>query len=326
MIACCGAIVQDCFLHAEPARRGTLSAVDAVRYSTGGAPANVGRALARLGVEVEALACVGSDHVGRWITEELTALGVNTSGLRVVDDGASGISMILVAPDGERTVYCYPGVNDRFDADEISPSPDWQICHVGYPSLLPRCSGERLARLFERLHVQGIVASLDATWSTAPRPLADVEAALPHTDIFMPNQGEAEQLAGVAPGAQRMEDLADFFLARGVRTMVITCGWAGAYLATADGAGRPVSSAVTLPPPGPSMHAPAYETRCILNTTGAGDTFGAGFLAALSRGVDPDLALRVGTLAAALHIEGSDVPPFDDVLKMMETRKTVGSG
>ena len=78
--------------------------------------------------------------------------------------------------------------------------------------------------------------------------------------------------------------------------------------------------------PGLSMHAPAYETRCILNTTGAGDTFGAGFLAALSRGVDPDLALRVGTLAAALHIEGSDVPPFDDVLKMMETRKTVGSG
>ena len=63
----------------------------------------------------------------------------------------SGISMILVAPDGERTVYCYPGVNDQFDADEISPAPGWQICHVGYPSLLPRCSGERLARLFERL-------------------------------------------------------------------------------------------------------------------------------------------------------------------------------
>lgn len=76
-----------------------------------------------------------------------------------------------------------------------------------------------MARLFERLHVQGIVASLDATWSTAPRPLADVEAALPHTDIFMPNQGEAEQLADVAPGAQRMEDLADFFLVRGARAL-----------------------------------------------------------------------------------------------------------
>ena len=149
-----------------------------------------------------------------------------------------------------------------------------------------------------------------------------MEAALPHTDIFMPNQGEAEQLAGVAPGSRRVEDLADFFLARGVATMVITRGRAGAYLATGDGAGRPASHAVTLPPPGLSMHAPAYDTRRILNTTGAGDTFGAGFLAGLSRGVDPGLALRVGTLAAALHIEGSDVPPFDDMLGLVEQRPT----
>ena len=124
-----------------------------------------------------------------------------------------------------------------------------------------------------------------------------------------------------APGAWR--HLADFFLARGVATVVITRGPAGAYLATSD-APRPATGGVTLPPPGLSIHAPAYETRGILNTTGAGDTFAAGFLAALLRGVDPEPALRVGTLAAALHIEGGDVPSFDDVLKMTESRRTKG--
>ena len=49
MICCCGAIVQDCFLHAEPADKGTLSEVEQLRYSTGGAPSNVGRALGKIG-------------------------------------------------------------------------------------------------------------------------------------------------------------------------------------------------------------------------------------------------------------------------------------
>ncbi len=327
MICCCGAIVQDCFLHAEPADKGTLSEVEQLRYSTGGAPSNVGRALGKLGIAVEAVGCVGADPAGRWIVDELRAAGVATGGVQVVGDGTSGISMILVAPDGERTVYCYPGVNDRFDADDIEPSPDWQICHVGYPSLMPRCRGDRLARLFERLRRQGIVTSLDTTWSMAEVPLDDVEAALPHTDILTPNLGEAEQLVGVAPGSGQVEEIAQFLLERGVGTVVITRGPDGVYLATGAGSarGRSAPTGVALPPPGLSIHVPAYETREILNTTGAGDTFGAGFLAGLTRSVDPEVALRVGALAAALHIEGSSVPAFDEVVKMIRGRRTTKS-
>ena len=324
VIACCGAIVQDCFLRAEPADKGTLSKVDALHYSTGGAPSNVGRALVRLGVAVEAVGRVGADHAGRWIIDELSAVGVGTDGVRVIKKGISGISMILVAADGERTVYCYPGVNDRFDADEIEPSSHWRICHVGYPSLMPRCKGKRLSRLFKRLRQRGIVTSLDTTWSMTDVPLEDVEAALPHTDIFTPNQGEAEQLAGVAPGSRRVEELADFFLNYGVGTVVITCGRSGAYLASGAGAGRLRSRGMKQVAPGLSIHVPAYETRGILNTTGAGDTFGAGFLAALTRKVEPEQALRVGALAAALHIEGSGVPSFDEALRMTEERAHVG--
>ncbi|MDP6609535.1 MAG: carbohydrate kinase family protein [Vicinamibacterales bacterium] len=326
MIVCCGAIVQDCFLHAEPADKGTLSEVERLRYSTGGAPSNVGRALGKLGIGVEAVGCVGADPAGRWIVDALRTAGVGTGGVQVVEDGTSGISMILVAPDGERTVYCYPGVNDRFDADDVEPSSDWRICHVGYPSLMPRCRGVRLARLFERLRSQGIVTSLDTTWSMAEVPLDDVEAALPHTDILTPNLGEAEQLAGTAPGSGRAEALAQFLLDRGVGTVVITRGPEGVYLATGTGRERSTPSGVALPPPGLSIHVPAYETRGILNTTGAGDTFGAGFLAGLTRGIDPEVALKVGALAAALHIEGSSVPPFDEVVGMLSGRRTIAEG
>ncbi len=316
--------MQDCFLHTDLVAKGQLGAVQSMTYALGGAPGNVCRCLAELGVESEAIGSVGHDPAGTWVIDRLRSRGIGTSGIRVLNESGTGISMILVTPDGERTIYCYPGASHHFVGEQVSGSNDWAICHLGYPPLLPRCRGDELARLFERLQGMGIVTSLDTVPSESSDPLAEIAPALPYTDVFTPNIQEAMQLAGI--NATEVSDdvvaaTGRFFSLRGVKVVAITLGARGSYLVTAgDSAG---TWPAALPPPGLELRAPAFETRGALNTTAAGDSFTAGLLAGLLARIDPGRALEAANLAAALHIEGSPNPTFDDLLELTRTRRTL---
>jgi sugar/nucleoside kinase (ribokinase family) len=154
--------------------------------------------------------------------------------------------------------------------------------HVGGTYLLPRFDGAGAAQLFESARRDGKLTSMDVTWDTTGRWLATIEPCLPHLSFFLPSIREAREITG----RERPEEMAELLQGRGVETVAIKLGAQGCYV-------KPAGA--------PGFFSPAFRTE-VVDTTGAGDAFVAGFLAGVLRGRDPAACARLACAVAALNI------------------------
>ena len=284
MIAVAGTIVVDVPAHPVIGmpERGGLEAVERIELYVGGAVANTGMALSRLGVPVGAVGCVGKDHLGRIVMEELSGW---TDGLWIHEDETRSTSatLVLVHPDGERTFISAVGANaglteEHLPWEELARAGTRGI-HLGYALLLPSLDGAPMVRTLKRARDLGLLVSLDVTWLQAAS-WEDALVLLTHADVFCPNLREAEAITGEADPPRA----ADALLDAGVNEVVaITLGEEGCYVKPAGGSGEHIAR----------QEAPAVDT------TGAGDAFVAGMLAAWYKGHDWTTAGRVANVAGA---------------------------
>ncbi|MGQ7296143.1 carbohydrate kinase family protein [Quadrisphaera sp. KR29] len=244
-----------------------LEAADVV---LGGSAAIVAHGLARLGVPVRLAAVVGDDAFGEATTTALRAAGVDTSGVRVQPGGATGLSVVLAPAHtgGDRAILTLPGTVPALRPDDVEVR-DATWVHSASPFLMPAFT-EHLAAVLASARAAGARTSLDTNWDPAERWTA-VGEALRHVDVLMPNRSELAALR--ASGA----------LAHAGRLRVVL----------KDGAAGGRSSG----PDGPDVAAPGLAVD-VVDTTGAGDSFDAGYLAAVSHGVR-DEAERVRWAAVA---------------------------
>lgn len=324
-IVCCGNIIQDISFYAPFAAKGTLAMATPLEYAPGGPVCNVSLGVAGLGLPVEAIGYVGDDDIGRALRTHLLKNGVRAEAVGS-RPGSTSVSVIVVTPDGERTIYFSIGVGEDMcpRCIPISSSSTWGICHVGYPPLLPRLVGPQLAQFFRSLRALDVVTSLDTTWTASEDPLRDIAEALPVTSIFTPNFNEACQLTGVecSMSLPHLERMASFFVDRGVKVVVITLGRNGCYLKTGKGSCKNGLEFNDLfGPKEVTCYSEAYETSGGGNTTAAGDFFVAGLLTALMKGLDVETTLRVGNLVAAFHIERRLIPTLGDIVDATERRR-----
>jgi sugar/nucleoside kinase (ribokinase family) len=257
-----------------------------VRTRPGGAGANVAAWLAVAGAPVTLVARAGDDEHGRGAVEGLTGHGVDA---RVAPDPAlpTGTCVVLVAPGGERSMLPDAGANAALSPDDLPDDAFAAGAHlhvVGYSLLRdgpPRATATAALR---RAREAGMTVSLDPS-SAAPvaafgaARFLDLAGPL---DLLLPNRDEALVLA--APEDDPVA--AARTLAARAREVVVTLGADGA-LWTDGTAVFPAAAAA----PGP-----------VADTTGAGDAFTAGFLAAWLRGADPTEALAAGGALAARAI------------------------
>jgi len=251
--------------------------------------------LAKLGVETTLLAVIGDDDFGRFTRSELETAGVRTDALLTDAEVPTGISVILSAP-GDRAILTLPGTIPLLTADAVraaveSVRPD----HVHFASyfLQPVLAGE-LPELLSWLRARGIRTSLDTNWDPAQRwgGLAEV---LPNLDYLLPNREELRAIAGAVGGAASLppmdrgdESAAGVIAALGP-AVVVKAGADGGW---SLGHGAPLASA-----PGLVVD--------VVDTTGAGDSFDAGYLAAVAHGVeDESLRLRWAAVAGSLSTLG----------------------
>jgi sugar/nucleoside kinase (ribokinase family) len=250
----------------------------AIRTRGGGAGANVAARLAGLDVDVLLAGCVGADPAGTGLEAELRSLGVRTA-LRTVEGAATGTIVSLVEPGGQRSMLADRGANLALRPEDLPAPPRGGHLHLsGYTLFGPREAG--LAALAAAAGA-GCTISVDPA-STAPlraygveRWLADTAAAT----LLLPNADEARLLTGCV-------DTADAARALSARhpAVAVSLGAEGALWA-ADGE---------------LLHRPAHPAT-VVDTTGAGDAFAAGLLAAWLAGSGPAAALDAGlTLAAAV--------------------------
>jgi len=246
----------------------------------GGAAANVAAHLARLGATVELAGCIGDDPSGRGLSAELVAAGVRPA-LRTVPGVPTGTIVSLVEPGGQRSFLADRGANLELVAGDVPPpSPGGHLYVSGYTLLHPRPRPAGLQALRDAL-AAGCTVSVDPA-STGPLALYGADRWLEDTagaTVLLPNAAEARLLTGCA-------DPSDAARALAARYPIVTVklGADGALWASGD----------------VLVHRPAHPTT-VVDTTGAGDAFAAGLLAAWLRdpGVDPAAALDAGQALAA---------------------------
>ena len=316
---------------------GKLVNVGPAVVATGGAVANTGLALHRLGRPVRLVAKVGDDVFGRAVAGCFRAVGASTDGL-LVDAAAATSYTVVLSPAGYDRIFLHcPGANDVFGAADV---PDTALAgaalfHFGYPPLMRRMyadGGDELRNLLRRVKTAGVTTSLDLSLPdpASPAGRADwpriLHQALPHVDICVPSLDEvvymldrgrsdsvrAETARGVPLGGLSVAEvraLADQLIAMGPAIVMLKLGSEGIYLQTTTDAGRLASCGPAAPDVaawrGPACHAPCFDVA-VAGTTGSGDCTIAGFLAALCQGLGPDDAARMAVAAGAASVERPD--------------------
>jgi sugar/nucleoside kinase (ribokinase family) len=260
---------------------GELVLTDQLLLNIGGCASNAAMDLARVGVKVGVVGCVGQDIFGQFVVDTLAAAEVDTQSIRRLPDvGTSGTLIVNVAGQDRRFIHTI-GANARLTVADIPVERvrEARVLYVGGYLLMPGLEQDPLALLFRQARSWGVTTVLDvvlpsddsAHWPRLQRLLAE-------TDVFLPNRDEAEIITGLAdPRAQ-----AERFQAAGAKAVVITCGGDGTLL---------LRDQIRL-------RAPAHRVRYV-GGTGAGDAFDAGYIAGLLSGDDPGRCLEWGSALGA---------------------------
>ncbi|MES1193507.1 MAG: sugar kinase [Solirubrobacterales bacterium] len=246
-----------------------------VRWTGGGAAANVAAWLASEGVPVALVGRAGADVAGRGAVAELHDAGVVVH-VALDDERATGTCVVVIGADGERTMLPDRGANLALVPDDVPAEvfvPGGHLHLSGYVLLHdgPRAAG--LAAL-DHAREAGMTISIDPA-SAAPLGACGVERILRWfggVDLLLPNLDEARVLTG----EDEPEAAARALVGRApAREVIVTLGASGALWTDGQAIVR--------------VAAPAVER--IVDTTGAGDAFAAGWLAARRTGAEPPEAL-----------------------------------
>jgi ribokinase len=242
----------------------------------GGAGANAAAWLARAGAAVTLIARVGDDAAGRDVGEGLRAEGVDA---RLAIDPArpTGTCVVLVEPGGERSMLPDAGANAGLEAVPL-PDDATHLHLAGYALLHPGSRPAARAMLAEAM-ARGLTVSVDPS-SAAPLARAGAAAFLAWIEgvqLVLPNRDEAAALTGLPEPKAAARALSAH-----AREVVVKLGGQGALWTDGD----------------QQLRVPAVEVQ-VTDTTGAGDAFAAGLLAARLAGAAPADALGAGCALAA---------------------------
>jgi len=269
--------------------------VEGIRLTIGSSSAITACGAARLGLRVALVGVVGDDALGRFMLEALAARGVDVSACRVATGRPTGASVIL-GNGQDRAILTAMGTIADVRAGDIPPAllARARHVHVGSYFLQPGLATE-IPVLFRAARAAGATTSLDPNWDPSGSWDAGFRAAAAEADVLLPNAAECRALAGV-------EDLEAAARALGSGD--------GAPRRTVAVKGGP-EGGLAVGPRGQLARAAATAVDPV-DTTGAGDSFNAGFLAAWLEGRPLEDALRLAVACGSLSTRaagGTDGQP-----------------
>jgi sugar/nucleoside kinase (ribokinase family) len=287
--------------------RGNVEFIDEIRLTVAGTAGGTVVDVAKLGLKALAVGAVGDDEKADWTLDRMARFGIDVSAMQRIAGVPTSATILNVRPNGERPALHVRGASDHFDVpaamyDQVFDAP---IVHLGGTGLLARLDGEPSRVLLAEAKRRGRTVTFDLIAAT-PQTIGLVEPLLPFIDYFMPSIEEARDMSGRESPA----DCAAFYIDRGAACCVFTLGGEGAYYAHRDGT---------------RLAVPAFEVD-VSDTTGCGDAFDAGFIAALSHRFDPETSVRFAQAAAGLVATGlgsdAGIVSFEGTLEAMRTWRT----
>lgn len=258
-----------------------------IRFRGGGSAANTAAWLAAAGADVALVARVGDDERGRGAVEELRGMGVDA---RVVLDPShpTGTCLVLIDPGGERTMAPDAGANDALRVDDLAEELLAEATHLHVSGYALLREGSRAAgrRALERALTAGIGVSVDPSSSALLDATFLDEAA--GAGLLLPNASEAHALTGDSDPEAAARALAERF-----GEVVVTLGPAGALWTDGEEV----------------LRAAAEPVDEVTDSTGAGDAFAAGFLAARVNAGSTAESLAAGCRLAARAVGQTGARP-----------------
>ena len=278
--------------------------IDEINLAVAGTGGGTAVACGILGLRTQAVTAIGDDASGEFLLANMRRHGVDIGQVRRLNGVATSATMLPVRPNGERPAWHVPGAAALFTLapEEVDAALDATFVHVGGTGLLRSFDGEPTRRVLARAKELGRTTTFDLIQATG-ETLALVEPLLPHIDYFLPSIEEAVEMAGRSDP----DEVARFFLDRGVKVCALTMGGEGSLIVAADG-GR--------------VRMPAFDVA-VSDTSGCGDSYTAGFIAGLHRGWDLEECARFATATSGLVATGlgsnANLKSFDATLEAMRT-------
>lgn len=321
---------------------GRLIQMEGVDIHTGGAVANTGLAMKRMGADVLLVGKTGKDAFGTIVAEVFRQYGAQ-EGILAVEGERTSYSAVLAIPGVDRIFLHDPGANDTFSFEDIRNMgeeclKDAALFHFGYPPIMKKMyenEGEELVKILRYMKEHGIATSLDlaAVDADSAAGQADwrkiLEKALPYVDLFVPSIEElcfmldhsrydqwqkragGRDVAMVLDQEQDIRPLAEESIRLGAKVVLLKCGAPGLYYRTVREAEslRELSEQTGICPEdwaGRQGFEASYVPERVLSGTGAGDTTIAAFLTAMLKGYPFHRCIQLAAAQGACCVASYD--------------------
>ncbi len=281
---------------------GMVDFIEQMRFTVAGPAGGTAIDCGKLGLRTALVGTVGDDDAGVMIKQLLARYGVESRFVGVARSQSTSTSMVLVNREGQRPALHARGASDCLTRKDFpSAAYDATVFHMGGTGLLRNLDGEPTQQILQLARRHGCITTFDLVGARHDMT-HDVLITLPFVDYFMPSIEEARILSG----RKDVHDVVQFFLDQGVSTCVFTLGDQGVLIRNAS----------------QTLYFPAYEVS-VVDTTGCGDAFSAGFILGLAKGFDWELTARFASACAALVATGlgsdAGIRNFDQVWEIMHT-------
>lgn len=288
---------------------GDQTLVDAIVIKPGGDSCNNALDLQKLGNRVTYVGRVSYDAIGAYLMNVCSDAGVDMS--HVVRTETPHAKMnILINAEGKRHFLYDPGTSREFTADDIDLAllDCCRIVTVGSAFHMPRFDGEGTRTLFMEAKKRGVVTAMDVTKDHSNRWTGILDPCYPYLDYFLPSIEQAEKIAGTSDE----REIADFLLAKGVKNVVVKLGERGSFFKNAE----------------EEFYCGCFRVP-VVETTGAGDAFVAGFLTGLLKGKNHKDCVVTGTACSAAVIQSvganagmKTLPEIEDFIRENEIQRS----
>ncbi|HAH0851363.1 TPA: sugar kinase, partial [Escherichia coli] len=268
-VICIGAAIVDIPL--QPVSKNIFDVdsypLERIAMTTGGDAINEATIISRLGHRTALMSRIGKDAAGQFILDHCRKENIDIQSLKQDVSIDTSINVGLVTEDGERTfVTNRNGSLWKLNIDDVDFSRFSQAKLLSLASIFnsPLLDGKALTEIFTQAKARQMIICADMIKPRLNETLDDICEALSYVDYLFPNYAEAKLLTG----KETLDEIADCFLACGVKTVVIKTGKDGSFIKRGD----------------MTMMVPAVAGITAIDTIGAGDNFASGFIAALLEG------------------------------------------
>ena len=271
-------------------------------FDIGGSGHNVAVGLSKLGNKVGYIGKVGNDPNGKLVLSNLKEEGVNTEFVRVTDKAMTGVSLVFITSDGEKSILTYRGANALIEPKDVEENYFRELKWFVFTSIIGKKSVSALKRAVKLAKKNDVMILANPSITMITHQKRNLLQLLRKSDIIIMNREEAFKLMDASHEKDALKKMLEY-----CSFCVITLGKEGVLAADEEHVYRKS----------------AFNVR-VVDATGAGDGFTAGFLHWLMKTGSYEQALNFGNATAAMNIMSvgatKDLPSEKDVLDLLKRR------